>query len=146
MHRSERRASLARSRPLRCDPAAVAPPPVAARPRALVGRARRPDLAGRFELNAAILGREEIAQALRRLGRATERAVGGCGAATQAPAGLAKRDTAAVPCLWALLAAHTVDVERLLTLVVQVVRPVRQRHCRLPGEGQLLLPLLGDGP
>src|SRR4051794_807278 len=146
MHRSERRTSPARSRPLRCDPAAVGPPPMAARSRAFAGRARRPDLAGRFDPEATYSGREEIGWVLRCLGRETTRAVGGCWAATPAPPDPAKRDTAAVPCLRALLAAHAVDVERLLPLVVQVVRPVRQRYRRLPGEDQLLLPLLGNGP
>ncbi|HEX6010360.1 MAG TPA: hypothetical protein VFY87_00870 [Geminicoccaceae bacterium] len=45
----------------------------------------------------------------------------------------------------ALLAAKSEEVGHLQALLARAVRPVRRRR-RTLGEGQLLLPLLGDRP
>ena len=141
MHRSERRASAALSRPSQRDPAAVAPPPVAARLRAMATRVRRLGLAGRFDLEAAYIERDEIAQALLRLAIEADRAVGS--GAKHAPSVMAERDTPTVRRLLALLAARKAEADHLQVLLAQAAKPARRQR-RTRSKGQLLLPLIGD--
>jgi hypothetical protein len=126
--------------------AAAEPPPpsAAARLRALAARVRRLGLAGRFDPETVYVERDAIARALQRLAAEAEGAAGArpppLPAAPPPPV-----DAVAVRRLSALLAARKAEAERLQALLAQAVRPVRRRR-RALGEGQLLLPLLGDRP